>query len=82
MDKKLSKLIRQKRKKKKMSQRDLALALGYPNAQIVSNIERGICSLPIKRFKQTSEILSVDLKKIKSCYLKDVKMDLDRTLNG
>lgn len=82
MDRKLSNYIRKHRKKSKMTQKELASALGYPSLQIISNVERGVCALPIKRFKETSKILNISLSKMQNLYLKDIKSELEKELHG
>lgn len=47
--KNLGEILRQAREKAAMTQGDLAKELGYPSAQIVSNWERGKCSIPLKQ---------------------------------
>lgn len=43
-----------------LTQADLAKALGYDNAQIISNIERGVSAIPQKRIKDFAHHLKCE----------------------
>ena len=53
----VSKLLRTKRLEKDLSQEELGKMLKYKNAQVISNIERGLAGLPPHTLKKISEIL-------------------------
>ncbi|MGB1217354.1 MAG: hypothetical protein ACPG5P_05735 [Saprospiraceae bacterium] len=40
--------------------------MGYSSPQLVSNYERGISDIPIKRLREIAEICKADKKKIKN----------------
>ncbi len=52
--------IKYRREDLKMTQAGLAKALGYDNAQIISNIERGVSAIPQKRVADFSSALQCD----------------------
>ncbi len=56
---------------KNYSQSDLSLLLGYKNGQFISNVERGLCNVPLKMMKKISEVLDITAIEIKSAILKD-----------
>ncbi len=56
----------------------MAKKLGLKNGQFISNIERGLCSLPLKSIAKTSKILNVAPKTIKQA----IKLDFKETLNN
>lgn len=62
----LAKLIKRRRKELGMTQPQLSAKLGYTskNGQTVSNIERGMCQLPIKHINQLSLILRISREAI------------------
>lgn len=72
-------LIRMKRitHPKQYSQSDLSLHLGYKNGQFISNVERGLCNVPLKMLKQISLVLNIDPKEVKEALLKDHAQTLD-----
>lgn len=76
-------LIRTRRTEhpKQYSQADLSDQLGYKNGQLVSNIERGLCSLPLKMMKKASEILSINPDELKAAILKDYEETLTKYFN-
>lgn len=53
-----------------ISQQDLAEKLGI-HAMYVSNLERSLCGLPAKRYREISRILKIDIETLISAYLKD-----------
>ena len=59
-NKKLGDIIRQHRKEKKLSQKQLGSLLGYKNGQFISNIEREVSSIPNKDIKKIANILGID----------------------
>lgn len=71
--KNIAALIRTKRinHPKNYSQSDLSLLLGYKNGQFISNVERGLCNVPLKMMKKISEVLDITPIEIKSAILKD-----------
>jgi transcriptional regulator with XRE-family HTH domain len=71
--KNIAALVRTKRinHPKNYSQSDLSLLLGYKNGQFISNVERGLCNVPLKMMKKISEVLDITPVEIKSAILKD-----------
>lgn len=61
---------------KNYSQSDLSLLLGYKNGQFISNVERGLCSVPLKMMKKISEVLGVTPDELKAAILKDHEVTL------
>lgn len=47
------------RKHSKRSQQDVASQLGYQNAQMISNFERGICGLPVEKVIRYAKICDI-----------------------
>ena len=75
--KNIAKLIREKRLKKKLTQGQLGAMLGYPSAQFVSNIERGLCGYPAKKVGKLVKLLDVLPEEIKAAMIKDYSGKLD-----
>ena len=71
--KNIATLIRNKRisHPKNYSQSDLSLLLGYKNGQFISNVERGLCNVPLKMMKKISEVLEINPIELKAAILKD-----------
>lgn len=71
--KNIAALVRTKRinHPKNYSQSDLSLLLGYKNGQFISNVERGLCNVPLKMMKKISEVLDITPVEIKTAILKD-----------
>jgi hypothetical protein len=78
--KNIANLVRTKRinHTKNYSQSELSAVLGYKNGQFISNVERGLCCVPLKMMKQISEVLEIDPSEIKVAILKDYEVTLDR----
>lgn len=60
----LGKLIAKRRKELKVSQSQLAEALGYSTPQFVSNWERGISKVPVDKFRRISKKLKIQLNQM------------------
>lgn len=56
---------------KSYSQVQLSELLGYKNGQFISNVERGLCSVPLNMIKKVSEILEIPPHELKESLLKD-----------
>jgi transcriptional regulator with XRE-family HTH domain len=76
-------LVRTKRinHPKSYSQSDLSLLLGYKNGQFISNVERGLCNVPLKMMKKISEVLDIGPEDIKAAILKDHEETLNNFFN-
>lgn len=76
-------LVRTKRigHPKNYSQSDLSVLLGYKNGQFISNVERGLCNVPLKMMKKISEVLAINPEELKSAILKDHEETLTNYFN-
>ena len=74
----LAKLIKRRRKELGMTQPQLSAKLGYTskNGQTVSNVERGMCQLPIKYINQLSLVLMISREMIIIEMIADYKQAL------
>ena len=81
--KNIATLIRTKRvgHPKNFSQSDLSLLLGYKNGQFISNVERGLCNVPLKMMKKISEVLDINPDELKTAILKDHEETLANYFN-
>ena len=80
----IAKLIRAKRlgHPKGYSQSELSHLLGYKNGQFISNVERGLCNIPLKMLGKVSEALDITTDELKTSILKDHEKTLDNYLHG
>ena len=62
MSKVIGKFIKVRRTELGLSQNDLARALGYNTSQYISNIERGLASIPFAKIQEMSRLLKVDYR--------------------
>lgn len=81
--KNIATLVRTKRigHPKNYSQSDLSLLLGYKNDQFISNVERGLCNVPLKMMKKISEVLDINPEELKAAILKDHEETLTNYFN-
>lgn len=59
------------RTEKKISQEILAREIGYNAGQFVSNIERGLCSMPVKKIDKAAGILEINPGVIEDAMIED-----------
>ncbi|HLE12199.1 MAG: hypothetical protein A2504_13700 [Bdellovibrionales bacterium RIFOXYD12_FULL_39_22] len=78
----IAKLIREKRvgHPKSYSQAELSEILGYKNGQFISNVERGLCNIPLKMLRKVSEVLDINPEGLKQAMLRDHDATLDSYL--
>ena len=69
----IAKLVKEKRIQhpKGLSQAELSNLLGYKNGQFISNVERGICAIPLKALKDLVKILEIPKDELVEAMLKD-----------
>lgn len=69
----MAKLIKNYRKSsaRNYSQSELSRSLGYKQGQFVSNIERGLCSLPLNKANKIIEELGIPKDELKQAYIDD-----------
>ena len=81
--KNIADLIKAKRKShpRKLSQTQLSNLLGYKNGQFISNVERGLCSIPLKGMQGAIDTLGLSPEELKQAMLKDYEDTLDYYLN-
>lgn len=79
----IAQLIRTKRinHPKNYSQSDLSVLLGYKNGQFISNVERGLCNVPLKMMKKISDVLEIDPNDLKQAILRDHEETLTNFFN-
>lgn len=79
----IAKLIKLKRMSQDngYSQLELSKLLGYKNGQFISNVERGLCSVPLKMLSKISQVLNISREELKKAILKDQEETLDNYLN-
>lgn len=79
----IAKLIRDKRLShpRRYSQSELSNLLGYKNGQFISNVERGLCSIPLKMLSRVSEVLNIPPSEIRAVMLRDQETTLNNHLN-
>jgi SOS-response transcriptional repressor LexA len=62
MSKVIGKFIKVRRTELGLSQNDLARSLGYNTSQYISNIERGLASIPFAKIRDMAGLLKVDYR--------------------
>lgn len=72
----VNRLVRNSRVSKGVSQLELAEALGYISPQYISNIERNLTGLSVKKYKQVCEVLDIPVEKLIRASVKDYKLNL------
>lgn len=66
--KSFGKWLRNCRKQARITQAELAKALGYDSSQLISNIERGVSLLPSKRIPDFAKVLGCSLLEMEVRY--------------
>ena len=73
--------LKRLRKVNKLSQAELAKKIGV-HTQFISNIERGLCLIPHKKFKKISKLLNTPLIDLINLTLLDYEKDLKKKVYG
>ncbi len=78
---KTSELIKRARIARNMSQNELSSLLGYKNGQYLSNIERGLCAIPVKKLVAAAHYLKLDVHILRMALIEDFTAALDKEIN-
>lgn len=77
-----SRFFAQARQRAGMTQAELAKALGYDNAQFISNIERGESRLPLNKVRTFCVITKSRLLTYASIKMSQAKQDIRKEIYG
>ncbi|MBY0416115.1 MAG: helix-turn-helix domain-containing protein [Bdellovibrionales bacterium] len=61
---------------RRYSQNEVSSLLGYKNGQFVSNVERGLCSVPLKKLDKLAITLNIPREELKAAILRDFEATL------
>ena len=78
----IAKLIREARQRENFSQYQVSAVLGYKNAQFISNVERGLCSVPLDKIADLCRFLSIAETDIRVALVKDYASRIDNALSA
>lgn len=73
-------LIKASRKAQGLSQGEMAFRMGYKSPQFISNVERGLCGVPVNSFKTMAKVLKIDIYNIYWAHVRDYAYDIKRKL--
>jgi transcriptional regulator with XRE-family HTH domain len=76
----IAKLSLEARIKSGLSQVEVAKAVGYRNGQFVSNVERGICSIPTKNLKKYCSTVKLNVNDAITAILNDYQETITEEL--
>ncbi len=74
--KKLGEQLKKMRLAKSLSQKDVAVFLGYSSSQFVSNWERNLCRPPGSALRGLSKLFSVNYKDLVNSFVAHYKAEL------
>lgn len=73
----IARVVRSNRIKKGLSQTELSFKIGFKNGQFISNVERSVCSIPLKKINVLSSSLGIDSSEISKAMLDDYQTNLN-----
>lgn len=73
----MARLLKNKREKLGMSQSEVAEKVGVTSGQFISNIERALCSVPIRKIYDVCKTLDIPKEQIKYAYIEDMSRTID-----
>ena len=75
----IARLIRHHRTQKKLTQKELAFKLGV-HPQLISNIERGVMSFPLKHSRAMCDALGIKNKQWRGLVIRNYEEKLDHAI--
>lgn len=79
--KRIGQFLKTHRVKSGLTQSDVAQRLGYTSPQFISNIERGLCSAPVKHLKDFAKMYNLDSEELIQLLLTEHETMLRVALN-
>ena len=79
--KNVAEIIRRHRHNTSYSQAVLSEKLGYKNGQFISNVERGLCSVPAKQIGPISDLLKINSDEIVEAIIADKYVELRKAIH-
>lgn len=76
----LGNFLKNKRQLANLTQSEVASQLGYGSPQFISNIERGISSVPLKSLKSLVRLYKIDDSEIIKVLLEEKRLELEEEL--
>lgn len=77
----IANFVRDCRENENISQSKLSEALGYSSSgQFISNVERGICSIPVKKYKKLCKALNIFPQELEAALIADAEFEIKRNL--
>jgi transcriptional regulator with XRE-family HTH domain len=73
----VAELIRSYRNLSPYSQTELSILIGYKNGQFISNVERALCSIPLKKLGPVCKVLNIPHEEMKRALVIDYMADID-----
>lgn len=77
----IAKLVSNRRQNLGLTQTELSIMVGFKNGQFVSNIERGLCSIPAKDIVKLADGLKINSSLIVEAMVLDYKETLSNFAN-
>lgn len=71
-------LVKDARLRKELGQDAVAISAGFRNGQFISNVERGLCSVPATKIWKVCEQLKINVRDMKEAMTTDYRENLDR----
>lgn len=78
----IARLVKIYRLEENLSQPELSEKLGYRNGQFVSNVERGLCSIPAHKVNLLSNAIKVPRERIVDAMVEDYKTTTLNIMNN
>ena len=77
----IGRIIKLGRGLEKISQSKLSESLGYRNGQFISNVERGICSIPLDKVAKVASVLKLDSEDLRNALVEDFESRVNEALS-
>lgn len=76
----LGEYLKDRRKEVGVTQSEIAEGLGYTSPQFISNVERGLCLLPLGKTKKALRIIGADKEEYTEIYLRCMEIIVRKSL--
>ena len=72
--------LKTRRLKKNLTQKEVSEVLRYDSAQFLSNVERGVCSLPLAKIPVVMDLYGIDVRAMTDALLKIQRKIITHTI--
>ena len=74
----IARVVAAAREQSGLSQAEICKELGWVSGQFMSNVERGISSIPPEKFRTFAQLTGISVLSLQEAHMADIRHDIER----